>query len=352
MRILTLVLGLAVALLLVPFATAEEPPTPRLDGIDYANPKTLITIGGKVGAGQRTEGIAKQLAAKATSAQGGLSQIVRWVARNLREEAGKLGSWRTADQILIDGTVSGEAERAMMIGVLARAAGYPAAWVKTLPIAWLREHRETAQALSAPVGRTFVEVLVGKRWVLLDPVTARLYETYDTRSRELPDDHLAFDKGSDAHALVLSNRFDLWRTQVLTYANRLTLPKTPWATARDLLAPWRIYITGRGGPARYARAAGKTLGYLVEKTFDTKYDKWLKAAAGKTLIVTVGPNGPNLPKNLWRRYLGEAGRQYEAGQKPEKTWIALKLSDGTRVILINVTEYGPVELAVSEALDG
>ena len=33
-------------------------------------------------------------------------------------------------------------------------------------------------------------------------------------------------------------------------------------------------------------------------------------------------------------------------------WLAHKLADGTRVILILATEYGPVELAVSEALEG
>jgi len=355
MRILffTLILGLCG----LSSALAETPPVPRLDGVDHAHPQTLLALGARLGAGQRTLGIAKQLVAKGKPAQATLSRIVRWVGRNLRADVKKLDAWRSADQIVIDGTVSGEAERAMMIGVFARAAGYPAAWVKTLPADWLRSQaalaREARGAPKAPIGRTFVEVHAAGRWMLLDPVTARLYERYDVNKRVMPGGHVAFDKGGDPYALVLSNRLALWRAQVSAYVARLTPPKDPWTGGRDLLAPWRIYITGRWGPATYAREAAKTLGYLVETSFDAKWEAHLREARGKTLFVTLNGPVPNLPRALWDRYLGaDVAALFTAGKRPAKTWLKKTLSDGTRVILLNVTAYGPVELAVSEALEG
>jgi len=351
------VLALAVVPSTPSRADAQEAPSPRLDGVDHAHPKALLTLGPRLGAGQRTLGIAKQLLAKGRTAQGTLSQIVRWVGRNLRTDTKKLDAWRTADQIVIDGTVSGEAERALMIGVFARAAGIPVAWVKTLPATWLRTQAallpRARKTPNTPVGRTFLEVHVGGQWMLLDPVTARLHERYDPRARTLPAGHVAFDKGSDPYALVLSNRLRLWRGQVGAYLARLERPKEPWAGGRDLLAPWRIHITGRFGPATYAREAAKTLGYLVEVSFDAQWSEHLEAARGTTLIVTAGASGPNLPRNLWAHYLGaDVAALYAAGKRPAKTWLKRTLSDGTRVILLNVFKYGPVELAVSEALEG
>jgi hypothetical protein len=203
------------------------------------------------------------------------------------------------------------------------------------------------------VDRVFLEVAVDGRWHLLDPVEARLYEAYDTRSRLLPGNRLAYDKGADPHGLVLPSRWAAWSGQTRAWFSKLDLSAVPWADATDLLAPWTVYITGRGGPAAYARAACRTLGFNVEKTFNSGFERVLPLVRGKTLIVTCHGRTPNLPKALWDAWLPPGYREFvSGGGTPEKGWIAHRLADGTRVVLVTATDFGPVELAVSEALEG
>jgi len=336
--------------LLAPSARAEEP---RLDRVDHSNPKAQLILGGKVDAGQRTHGIARQLASKGKTQEGTLAQIVRWVGRNLRMDEGKSKDFRGVDLILADGTIGGDADRALVVGVLARAAGIPAVWVKTLPEAWIREQKQKPRAIATAVGRTFLEVHVGGRWQLCDPEEGTLYEDYDVKEQKLPGDHVAFDKGGDPYELVLSNRFDLWRGQVEAFLKRVEPAGKRWAHPKDLLAPWRVYVTGAGGAGTYAREACKTLGFLVTSVAGADLDASLAEAKGKTLIVTLSQGQPTLPKDLWPKYLGSDWiALLESGEKPSKAWYLRQHADGTRVILITVEAYGPVELAVSEALEG
>ncbi len=69
--------------------------------------------------------------------------------------------------------------------------------------------------------------------------------------------------------------------------------------------------------------------------------------------VTCSGLDPILPEEYRDRYLPPGHREIAAGtRKLEKGWIAHRLPDGTRVILVTASEFGPVELAVSEALEG
>lgn len=352
MRIATASLFLA-ALTISAAATAHAE-DPRLDRIDYTNPKAQLVVGGQTGAGQRARGITAQLVAKGRTPEGTLSQIVRWVGRNLRTDRNKAKTFRPIEQILKDGSVGGDADRVMVMGVFARLAGIPAVWVKSLHEDWIRTQKRKQRPIQAAGGgRTFLEVHLGGRWQLLDPVTARLYADYDVKVTRLPGGHIAYDKGGDPYTLVLGNRFELWRGQVLTYLRRLQLPRDRWATSKDLLASWRVFVTGDRGAATYARDACKTLGFLVSRASGSNQAAALKRARGKTLMVTVSRGVPTLPQQLWAQYLGrDVADLYKAGKKPAKPWTVKTLSDGTRVILITVEQYGPVELAVSEALEG
>jgi hypothetical protein len=358
---LALLVLVGLAALGEPVAARGEPPAARLDRVDYANPGALPPLSAEVGAGTRTQGIARQLAAKGKADKdgetlGALRQIVRWVGRNLREDASKGSQWRTVDQILVDGTWGSHADVATVVGVLARSAGIPTVWVKTLPARVLRDpkHRAASFAtLQGGEGQVFLEVHVRGRWQLAWPATAQVFDDYDPRARHLPGDEMAFDKGADPYALVLPNRRDLYLAQVRAHASRVPVPRQPWAKVHDLLAPWRVYVTGSGGAARYASAASKTLGFSVEATFDSQFEKNLETARGKTLIVTCRGKTPVLPNALWSRYLPPGHREILSGARThDKGWIKHTLADGTTVILILVTEYGPVELAVSEALEG
>ena len=344
--------SLAAALVLV-LASAARAEEPRLDRVDYANPKAQLVLGGEVGAGQRTLGIARQLVAKGKTPEGTLAQIVRWVGRNLRSDATKAKTFRGVDQILADGTVGGDADQALVIGVLARAAGIPAVWVKTLEEDWIKEQARKQKPIEDPVGGTFLEVFLAGRWQLLDHQRAGLYEDYDVKERRLPRGHLAYDKGGDPYALVLSSRFDLWRGQLQDYLKRFVPERERWTKAKDLLAPWRVYVTGTSGAGTYAREAAKTLGFLVSSVGGADERAELAETRGKTLIVTLSKGVPSLTRDFWGTYLGpEWTALFQAGNKPDKPWLTRTFSDGTRVILITVEQYGPVELAVSEALEG
>jgi hypothetical protein len=237
--------------------------------------------------------------------------------------------------------------------VLARAAGIPCVWVKTVPVTWPAEFQAGAAGLEDGAGTIFLEVYLGGRWRLLEPAVGRVYDDYDPRTRVLPGNALAYDKGGDPQALVLPNRPAAWRTQTASYFGRLDLARVPWARTTDLLARWRVYITGRGGAAGYARAAARTLGFEVAATFDSDFARNLAQARGRTLVVTCQGLEPTLPESFWNAWLPPGSREVLSGAKTlERGWLAHRLADGTRVVLVTAQEFGPVELAVAEALDG
>ncbi|MDA1195307.1 MAG: hypothetical protein O2894_08985 [Planctomycetota bacterium] len=333
-------------------AVGDEPPTPRLDRVDYANPRTCIAIGPEIGAGQRTHGIARQLVGGAAPSAATLGKILHWCERNLRIDRGGEASWRSIDDIVRQGRVGSDGDRAYALGILTRAAGIPVAWVKAVSEAWLIAAKGGRAHPDAET-RTFLEVFLDDRWQLLDPITARLYGSYDRSKTEMPEGYLAYDKGHDPYSLVLDNRPAMFRAQLDRFVASYPLRDQPFQKALDLLAPWRVYVTGQGGAATYAREAARTLGFTVEASFDSQWEQNVAAVRGHKLLVTSRGNEPMLPESLREALLPRGWRSaYAAAAQGGKGWVAHTLSDGTRVILIVVSEYGPVELAVSEALEG
>lgn len=352
MRIFGCLLVFVLAAALVPSAaTGEEPPAPKLDRVDYARPMDHLGATSAMGPVQRALGIAGQLRGNAKPSAAVLGKILRWTDRNLRMSP-ETATWRGIDELLQSGRVHSDGDRAYAIGALARAAGIPTAWVKSVSKDWLVEAR-AGTPLEAKDARTFLEVHLDGAWQLVDPVTARLYDNYDRRRQLLPGDYLAYDKGSDPHALVLDNRPGLYRVQLDRYVAGFDKRRLPWSTSQDLLAPWRVYVTGQSGGATYAKEAARTLGFKVERSFDSGWDANLAAARGSTLIVTTRGGTPVLPATYHAAWLPPGWKA--AAQKAAaggKGWVKHRLADGTRVILVLVSEYGPVELAVSEALEG
>ena len=341
---------LVLALLAAP-AFAEEPPAPRLDRVAYDNPKSCIATIPAMDVGQRTQGIARQLSGGAANITT-LGKILRWVDRNLRLRKGAQPKWRGMDIMIQDSYVASDGDRAYAIGGFARASGIPAAWVKTVSTDWLLRAK-AGSPISAGDTWTFLEVHLDGRWQLFDPVNAKLYDNYDRSRRLLPGGYLAYDKGADPHALVLDNRPALFREQLDRLVAGFDKRRLPWSTSRDVLAPWRVYVTGQSGGATYAKEAARTLGFSVEAAFDSKWDANLARARGATLIVTSRNGKPVLPPKYHSAYLPNGWQgAYAKAASGGKGWVAHKLAAGTRVILVLVAKYGPVELAVSEALEG
>lgn len=343
---------LLVVALLAGIAFAEEPPAPRLDRVDYANPKSCLVALPSMGVAQRTQGIARQLAGGGGASTVTLGKILRWVDRNLRLRKGAQPKWRGMDVLIQDSYSASEGDRMFAIGALARAAGIPTAWVKTVSTDWLLRAGK-GSPLGAADARTFLELYLDGRWQLFDAATAELYDNYDRSRRLLPGGYLAYDKGSDPRALVLDNRPQLFRAQLDRLVASFDKRRLPWSTSRDVLAPWRVYVTGQSGGATYAKEAARTLGFSVEAAFDSKWDVNLAKARGATLIVTSRGGKPVLPARYHATYLPRGWEgAYAKAAAGGKGWVAHKLADGTRVILVLVAKYGPVELAVSEALEG
>ena len=336
-------------------AAAEDapPPAPKLNRVDHRQPEAALRpLGEEVGFGQRSESVVRQLQKKAATPQKVLAQILRWVDRNLKPDGEKASSWRGVDQIVKEGTQGGISDRSLVIGTFARAAGIPCVWVKTVSTPWLIGAKQGTASWKDVAGHVFLELHLGGRWRLLDPDTALLYEAYDPATRQLPGNQFAYDKGRDPHALLLPNRGEPWRKQLQAYVDAAPLGDLPWALTRDMLADWRVYVAGSGGPATYASATAKALGFQVEKTFNSGWERVLPEVRGKTLIVVTYDKRPSLPQKYWRRFLPRGYEAILSGQHVlEKGWISHRLPDGTRVIFVTATGYGPVELAVSEALE-
>ncbi|MDJ0976518.1 MAG: hypothetical protein QNJ98_18815 [Planctomycetota bacterium] len=328
---------------LVPVAQAEEPPTPNADRIDYAKPDAYRRLDPMLGDAKAIQGLAAQLAKK--DAASTLRAIWLWAKRNLRPAEAETSTWRSVSDMIRAGTRTSEAEAAIAIGTLARAASIPTAYVKTLDVAWLK-----AGATGAIQERTFLELHIEGAWRLLDPVAMRLYDRYDPKTRLLPGDRLAFDKGGDPHALVLPNRSALYQAQVARFAKAFDVRRLPWGVSRDLLAPIKVYVAGRAPITRYVTATCDTMGFLVADTFTAKeFDRLWPEIKGGILVVTTHEGAPDLPQNRWKDVLPAGAAKLPPDAKPT-AYLTRTLPDQTVVIYTSARSYAGVEVAIARAL--
>ncbi len=346
-ELLTQVLLLALGLLCIawPAATADEPPAPNPDRIQYAAPDSYRPLNARLGDSKAIQGLAAQLVKKDAAAT--LRAIWLWARRNLRPTDTATPVWRSVSEMIRVGTRTGEAEAAIAIGTLARAASIPTVWVKTVGVDWLKAGADMASLKE----RTYLELHLDGAWRLLDPVTMRLFDRYDTKARLLPGDRLVFDKGGDPYALVLPNRSALYRAQVAKHFKGFDVRRLPWGVSRDLLAPIKIFIAGTAPVTRYVSATADAMGFLVAETFTAKeFARVWPSVQGRILVVTTSGNAPSIPKAQWGAVLPEGYAQVLKGTKPEKGYLTRTLANGTTVIFTAARDYASVEVAIARAL--
>lgn len=355
MRLLPLleVLVLLLAVAVVPAARAgdEAPPPARFDRVDYANPRTHLGLSPHVGDEGKIRALASQLAVDRPART--LGRIHQWLHRNLRYDEQAAYQWRSLDEMLKDRTYGGCADHAAVFGTLARAAGIPTIWVKTMDVDWIEDFREGRDAHEEYRGHVFLEVFLDGRWQLLDAQAMRLYPHYDpVTTRILPGNRFAYDKGDDPYALVLSCRWDLWKKQTHDYFSKLDPAELPWGRYHDLLAPWRVWIAGNAPFYRHAAEICRRRGYLVEKTFNRNWEKYLAQARGSILVVTCQGRRPVLPERYWDTLLPPGYRDVVEGRSlPESGFLHRRLDDGTWVILAPGQDAPSLQIGVSRALD-
>ena len=349
-RLSLVLLWLVLSAASAPVAAADEPPAPDFARVDHADPALHLALSPEVGDAAKIRSLASQLKVD-DSQEATLTSIYQWMHRNLRYDERAAYAWRSLDEMLAARTVGGCADHAAVFGTLARAAGIPAIWVKTLDVDWIHEFRAAPQAVKSWRGHVFLEVYLGGAWRLLDASAMRLYPAYDVRTRMLPGQRLAYDKGDDPFDLVLSCRWELWKEQTRRYVLALDDAVLPWSTSQDLLAAWRVWIAGNSPLYRYATDACGRLGYHVRKSFNDGWETWLPQARGGILIVTCQGTKPVLPEPLWGTWLPPAGQAFaRGGPPPENGFLHHRLADGTTVILVTGQDSTAVQTQVAKAL--
>jgi len=330
-------------------ANAEAPPAPNFDRVRHADPQAQLALSPKVGDAAKIRSLASQL--KADTPETTLASISQWMHRNLKYDERAAYAWRTMDEMLAARTYGGCADHAAVFGTLARAAGIPTIWVKTMDVDWIREFKAAPNAIRSWRGHVFLEVHLDGAWRLLDASAMRLYPSYDVEARLLPGNRLAYDKGGDPFELVLSCRWELWKEQTRRFFSAFDATVLPWSVSKDLLAAWRVWITGNRPMYRYATDACARLGYHVQKSFNQGWETHLPQARGGILIVTCQGAQPVLPETLWSAWLSPEMRAFaRGGTAPANGFLRHRLADGTTVILVTGQDSTAVQVQVAKAL--
>ena len=204
------ILAGAAALAVAGGAQASDVPAPMFDRIDYAHPEKYLDLPVTLG---RKETIRKAAAEiRGETPRKRLAAIGTWIDANLKYDDRAAYAWRDFDRILADRTYGGCADHAEVFGALARACGIPTVWVKTMDAAWIRTFRRTHDENRTWSGHVFLEVHLDGKWVLLNATEGILHEDYDVRQRIFPGERWAYDKGGDPYELLLSTRWEEWKS--------------------------------------------------------------------------------------------------------------------------------------------
>jgi hypothetical protein len=215
-----------------PGKAGDEVPVPSVDRIDYSNPKAYLFLNDNMGSRDLIKKAAETI--EGSTPEQKLLAIHRWIDSRFTYKADYFNEWRTFDQMLIDGAYGGCANYSLIFGSLTRACGIPTVWVKALDADWIRGFR-TKGTEGSWNGHVFLEIFIHDRWMLLDDTQLVLYEDYDPKTRILPGNRYAYDKGGDPYDLVLSSRWELWKKQVRANFSNFDLSKLPVGNGTDLL---------------------------------------------------------------------------------------------------------------------
>jgi hypothetical protein len=250
----------------------------------------------------------------------------------------------------------------VVFGSLARAAGIPTVWVKTMNADWIRDFVRTSGPVRSWRGHVFLEVFVRGKWMLLNATELTLHEDYDPRQRILPGDRYAYDKGGDPYSLVLSPRWELWKQQTAAYFrsfNVALLPVPPGdrldrakvaVGAGQLAAP--VFVVADAPYYQWVSDRCAALGAPVDYSFNTDFDTQLPRAAGHTLVVAMVGERLVLPEKYWpeqtaisvgdlRRRQSETGRGVFTRHRNDGTLVYVLYGRDPEALRRMVEEFPP-----------
>lgn len=311
---------------------------PTLDGVDYAHPEAHLALPPFIGNEATVRAIARSLPDGPAEVR--LGALRHWLHGRLRYEDKDAYRWRTIDEMLADGTYGGCADEAVLFGSVARAAGIPTIWVKSLDADFIREFVAKRGDVQSWRGHVFLEVFVDGAWRLLDASGGSLYRDYDTHARILPTDRWAYDKGDDPHAMIMSTQWEDWRAQTSSYLTGFDvklLPIGPDAGV-DLpepVDPNDLYIVANSPLWQRMKEHATAADRRVRWSFNDDFDRLMPKSKGATLFVLVVGDKLVLPERYWPELVGvaiDAFRKKTAGQT--KLELVHDAPDGTHVVVL------------------
>jgi hypothetical protein len=342
-------------------------PRPSTTRIDYAHPDKYLAIDSGVARAAVVDAVANDIPTGEPAAM--LQAIGLWIDAHLvlrPDSSSNPYRWRDFDRMLSDGFYFGCADHAFFFGEVARAKGIPVVFVKTLDADFLREMGSTSGNPSSWRGHVFLEVYAEGSWKLLDASAKRMYGAYDPAIRILPGDRLAYDKGGDPYALIMSMRWDLWREQTRAFARTVAPASLPLTTS----SPAALSIDGevayaapsaRRFPAlstvhavissdaegHHLSARGASLGARLANLVGRHFAHWLPEAEGQWLVVDVIGGHTTLPEEYQAEYLPEPLGAIAARARAGSGRLDRTLDDGTHVVVI----YAADEASLLRQLD-
>ena len=283
----------------VPALNASEP---SVNTIDYANPSRYLQIAPSLGS---LDAISSQaLKLKSLSNIDTIRNIVKWMHQNLQCDETKAYAWRNFDDVMREKTYGACADEAITCGVLLKAAGIPAVWVKTMDVSWIWDFKK-GRPFSSWSGHVFLEVYMNGKWALLDPGGEMIYFDYSTEMRILPGYRYAYHKGNDPKQMVMSLQWDEWKEQTEKYFKNFDESLLPVDVPRGRKLTRYFHIVcgkNREQMEKLVQDSGFSLGMLIGQRFE----KWLPQTKDDVLLVETHNGKPVVALDLLEKYFPDA----------------------------------------------
>ncbi len=290
---------------------------PSVDSIDYSTPAKYLEIVDTLGNRDQITSLALSL--KGSSAPATIKNVLAWMDANLKYDTAKAYVWRNFDDVMREKAFGGCADQGIFCGVLLKAAGIPALWVKTMDVAWIWDFKK-GRPFDSWSGHVFLEVYVDGKWMVLDPGGKMLYGDYSPRMRILPGNRFAYDKGNDPKGMILSLQWQEWQEQTKAYFGALDESLLPVDANGGFSLASLAFIAGNSPYYQAMTQMATEHGFMVRKSFNSDYEKFLPMAKGHTLMVEVHNGVPIVPPDLLEKYY--PGAAAKGLQNPDGVAIA------------------------------
>jgi hypothetical protein len=306
-------------------------PAPDIDRVDHRHPERYLEVGRSLGDPEAIRKIANRL--RRSSDEESLVAIHEWMRSALRRDPTKAYAPRNFTEVVESGSYGGCADHSLVFGSLTRALGIPTIWVKTMDADWIREFVHSGGKVTSWRGHVFLEVFVERHWMLLDAEGLVLYRDYDPRTRLLPNQRFAYDKGGDPGALILSTDWSRWKRQTRRFFTGFDLSQLPVPRGDALNKD--VFIVADRPVYQWLTDYYAAAGRRVKMSFNEGFETHLAKTQGETLVVTVIGDHYVLPERYWPERTGVERSSIErAIASGGNGKLERVLPDGTHVLVL------------------